>query len=140
MDSDLPPDKVKWIDINRERCMVLPEVSRPCELSPTATAKRAATCSLSQLGRNQTGLSSRNMVTGAEAAMDQMLTERYRDRLVSVLSCYDRIVITGTLTAGGMLRGRDDALSLLSARGCLTYLLSHHLALSTERVTSHREL
>ena len=29
--------------------------------------------------------------------MTQMLTERYRERLVGVLSCYDRIVITGTL-------------------------------------------
>jgi hypothetical protein len=29
--------------------------------------------------------------------MAQMLTERYRDRLLGVLSCYDRIVITGTL-------------------------------------------
>ena len=27
--------------------------------------------------------------------MVQMLTERYRERLVGVLSCYDRIVITG---------------------------------------------
>jgi hypothetical protein len=39
-------------------------------------------------------------------AMTQMLTERYRDRMVGVLSCYDRIVITGTLPgacyAGGM--------------------------------------
>jgi len=38
--------------------------------------------------------------------MTQMLTERYRDRLAGVLSCYDRIVITGTLPgacyAGGM--------------------------------------
>jgi hypothetical protein len=38
--------------------------------------------------------------------MAQMLTERYRDRLSGVLSCYDRIVITGTLPgicyAGGM--------------------------------------
>ena len=38
--------------------------------------------------------------------MTQMLTERYRDRMVGVLSCYDRIVITGTLPgacyAGGM--------------------------------------
>src|SRR3990172_2493366 len=41
-----------------------------------------------------------------ETAMTQMLTERYRDRMVGVLSCYDRIVITGTLPsacyAGGM--------------------------------------
>ena len=29
--------------------------------------------------------------------MAQMLTERYRDRLLGMLSCYDRIVITGTL-------------------------------------------
>jgi len=29
--------------------------------------------------------------------MAQMLTERYHDRLLGVLSCYDRIVITGTL-------------------------------------------
>ena len=29
--------------------------------------------------------------------MAQMLTERYRDRLLGVLSCYDRMVITGTL-------------------------------------------
>ena len=38
--------------------------------------------------------------------MTQMLTERYRERLHGVLSCYDRIVITGTLPgicyAGGM--------------------------------------
>ncbi len=38
--------------------------------------------------------------------MTQTLTERYRDRLLGVLSCYDRIVITGTLPgvcyAGGM--------------------------------------
>jgi hypothetical protein len=36
----------------------------------------------------------------------QLLTERYQDRLAGVLSCYDRIVITGTLPnvcyAGGM--------------------------------------
>lgn len=29
--------------------------------------------------------------------MAQMLTERYRERLLGVLSCYDRILITGTL-------------------------------------------
>lgn len=45
--------------------------------------------------------------------MTQMLTERYRDRLLGVLPCYDRIVITGTLPtvcAGGMT-------SFLYARG-----------------------
>ena len=40
--------------------------------------------------------------------MRQCLTERYRERLAGVLSCYDRIVITGTLPgacyAGGMTR------------------------------------
>ena len=29
--------------------------------------------------------------------MMQLLTERYRERLVGVLSCYDRVIITGTL-------------------------------------------
>lgn len=42
MDGDLPPDKVKWIDINRERCAVLPGVTRPAEPLPTAAGKRAA--------------------------------------------------------------------------------------------------
>ncbi len=46
--------------------------------------------------------------------MSGALTERYADRLVGVLSCYDRIVITGTLPgacyAGGMT-------SFLYARG-----------------------
>jgi hypothetical protein len=27
----------------------------------------------------------------------QLLTERYRGRLAGVLSCYDRIIVTGTL-------------------------------------------
>jgi len=38
--------------------------------------------------------------------MAQMLTERYRERMHGVLSCYDRIVITGPLPgicyAGGV--------------------------------------
>ncbi len=46
--------------------------------------------------------------------MAQVLIERYRDRLAGVLSCCDRIVITGTLPgvcyAGGMT-------SFLYARG-----------------------
>lgn len=40
--------------------------------------------------------------------MKGLLTERYRERLAGVLSCYDRMVITGTLPgacyAGGMTR------------------------------------
>ena len=40
--------------------------------------------------------------------MSQSLTERYEDRIAGVLSCYDRIVITGTVPvicyAEGMTR------------------------------------
>jgi hypothetical protein len=37
--------------------------------------------------------------------MSQSLMERYDDRIAGMLSCYDRLVITGT--AGGVLRRRD---------------------------------
>lgn len=52
--------------------------------------------------------------------MTQVLTERYQARMVGTLSCYDRIVITGTLPgicyAQGMTsflysRGRDNGTS-----------------------------
>jgi hypothetical protein len=46
--------------------------------------------------------------------MVQMLTERYRERLVGVLSCYDRIVITGTLSGVCYARGMT---SFLYSRG-----------------------
>jgi hypothetical protein len=46
--------------------------------------------------------------------MVQMLTERYRDRLHGVLSCYDRIVITGTLPGACYAAGMT---SFLNARG-----------------------
>jgi hypothetical protein len=40
--------------------------------------------------------------------MSQSLTERYGDRIAGVLSCYDRVVITGTVPvicyAEGMTR------------------------------------
>jgi hypothetical protein len=46
--------------------------------------------------------------------MAPLLTDRYRDRLAGIQSCYDRIVITGTLPgacfAGGMTK-------LLRSRG-----------------------
>jgi hypothetical protein len=42
------------------------------------------------------------------------LTERYRDRLAGVLSCYDRIVITGTLPGACYAQGMT---SFLYARG-----------------------
>ena len=32
----------------------------------------------------------------------ELFTERYAERLVGVLSCYDRIVITGTLPGAGV--------------------------------------
>ena len=46
--------------------------------------------------------------------MVQMLTERYRDRLHGILSCYDRIVITGTLPGACYAAGMT---SFLNARG-----------------------
>lgn len=46
--------------------------------------------------------------------MAQMLTERYRDRMVGVLSCYDRIVITGTLPGACYAAGMT---SFLNAKG-----------------------
>lgn len=46
--------------------------------------------------------------------MTQILTERYRDRLAGVLSCYDRIVITGTLPGVCYAAGMT---SFLDSRG-----------------------
>ena len=46
--------------------------------------------------------------------MALLLTERYRDRLLGVLSCYDRIVITGTLPGACYAQGMT---SFLYARG-----------------------
>ena len=41
-DSDLPPELVKWIDINRERSVLLPQILKKSEPLPTAEAKREA--------------------------------------------------------------------------------------------------
>jgi len=46
--------------------------------------------------------------------MTQLLTERYRERLVGVLSCYDRIIITGTLPGACYAAGMT---SFLYSRG-----------------------
>jgi hypothetical protein len=46
--------------------------------------------------------------------MAQMLTERYRDRLLGVLSCYDRIIVTGTLPGVCYAAGMT---SFLNAKG-----------------------
>jgi hypothetical protein len=35
----------------------------------------------------------------------QLLTERYRARLAGVLSCYDRIIVTGTLPGACYTKG-----------------------------------
>jgi len=43
--------------------------------------------------------------------MTQLLTERYRERLVGVLSCYDRIVITGTLPGACYAAGMTSVLN-----------------------------
>jgi hypothetical protein len=47
--------------------------------------------------------------------MTEMLTDRYRERLAGVLSCYDRIVITGTLPGA------------CYADGMTSYLNAHHI-------------
>src|SRR5689334_3566194 len=46
--------------------------------------------------------------------MTPLLTDRYRDRLAGVLSCYDRIVITGTLPGACFAEGMTK---LLLSRG-----------------------
>ena len=67
----------------------------------------AACFILSRLSRNQKGCSI-VIATIAEGAMASALVERYDDRIAGVLSCYDRVVITGTLPtvcyADGMTR------------------------------------
>src|SRR5215469_8378555 len=46
-----------------------------------------------------------------EQRLKQLLTERYRDRLAGVLSCYDRIIVTGTLPGVCHARGMTAFLS-----------------------------
>jgi hypothetical protein len=45
--------------------------------------------------------------------LQQLLTERYRERLAGVLSCYDRIIVTGTLPGACSAKG---VMGFLSAR------------------------
>jgi hypothetical protein len=45
----------------------------------------------------------------------QRLTERYRERLAGVLSCYDRIVITGTLPGACYAGGRTGGPFVIDA-------------------------
>jgi hypothetical protein len=43
--------------------------------------------------------------------MTQMLTDRYHERLAGTLSCYDRIVITGTLPGACYAAGMTSFLN-----------------------------
>jgi hypothetical protein len=46
----------------------------------------------------------------------QPLTERYRERLAGVLSCYDRIIVTGTLPRACYAKGMTGFLSARQIR------------------------
>ena len=48
--------------------------------------------------------------------MRQLLTERYRGRLAGVLSCYDRIIVTGTLPGACYAKGMTGFLSARQIR------------------------
>ena len=48
--------------------------------------------------------------------MRQPLTERYRERLAGVLSCYDRIIVTGTLPGACYAKGMTGFLSARQIR------------------------
>ena len=48
--------------------------------------------------------------------MRQLLTDRYRERLAGVLSCYDRIIITGTLPGACYAKGMTAFLSARQIR------------------------
>ena len=48
--------------------------------------------------------------------MRRLLTERYRERLAGVLSCYDRIIVTGTLPGACYATGMTAFLSARQIR------------------------
>ena len=48
--------------------------------------------------------------------MRQLLTERYRERLAGVLSCYDRIIVIGTLPGACYAKGMTGFLSARQIR------------------------
>ena len=48
--------------------------------------------------------------------MRRLLTERYRERLAGVLSCYDRIIVTGTLPGACYADGMTAFLSARQVR------------------------
>ena len=51
-----------------------------------------------------------------EASLKRLLTERYRERLSGVLSCYDRIIVTGTLPGACYAQGMTAFLSARQIR------------------------
>jgi len=42
----------------------------------------------------------------------ELLTERHKDQIAGILSCYDRIIIQGTVPGGVVLRVGNDRLLL----------------------------
>ena len=48
--------------------------------------------------------------------MRRLLSERYRERLAGVLSCYDRIIVTGTLPGVCYAKGMTAFLSARQIR------------------------
>src|SRR5271167_1078860 len=74
--------------------------SRRRAIGAAALPKRCTLCAfhLSRQSRNQRGDSIvRRCQSCRESRMTGSLTERYDDRIAGVLSCYDRVVVTGTL-------------------------------------------
>ena len=51
-----------------------------------------------------------------EGPLRRLLTERYRERLAGVLSCYDRIIVTGTLPGACYAKGMTAFLSARQIR------------------------
>jgi hypothetical protein len=47
----------------------------------------------------------------AKAATMELLTERYSERLAGILSCYDRMIVTGTLPGACFAEGMTSFLN-----------------------------
>jgi hypothetical protein len=69
---------------------------------------------LSRMNRNQEGITSLACANVIECRKMVSLTQRYDDRIAGVLSCYDRVVVTGTLPT---VCYADGMTGFLSARG-----------------------
>src|SRR4029077_11884545 len=67
-------------------------------------------------GGNNTAKNSRGIDGEQEGRLRQPLTERYRERLAGVLSCYDRIIVTGTLPGACYAKGMTGFLSARQIR------------------------